>query len=63
MFKEPIGWQSKLVSESPLVTDFEGIWKLLKEKYQKELSALAYRPIPNEKVIAKCFKELMERIK
>lgn len=35
----------------------------LKEKYQTELSALAYRPIPDEKVIAKCFSELIKRIK
>ena len=62
IFEEPHGWQSKLVSESPLVTDFESIWNQLKEKYQTEISALAYRPIPDEKVIAKCFEELIKRI-
>ncbi len=63
IFEEPMGWQSKSVSESPLVTDFSSLWKQLKEKYQTELSALAYRPIPDEKDIAKCFEELIKRIK
>lgn len=62
MFEEPKGWQSKSISESPLVTDFSSLWKQLKEKYQTELSALAYRPIPNEKDVAKCFSELIKRI-
>ena len=62
MFDEPLGWQTKLVAESPLIVDFETIWKQVKEKYQTELSALAYRPIPDEKNIAKCFKELIKRI-
>ncbi|MEN9523189.1 MAG: hypothetical protein RL065_1566, partial [Bacteroidota bacterium] len=30
--------------------------------YQTELSALAYRPIPDEKDVAKCFEELIKRI-
>lgn len=34
----------------------------LAEKYQTELSALAYRPIPDEKDVAKCFEELIKRI-
>lgn len=62
MFEEPKGWQTKLISESPLVTDFSSLWKQLKEKYQTELSALAYRPIPDEKDVAKCFIELIKRI-
>lgn len=62
MFEEPLGWQTKLVSESQLVSDFSTIWKQLKEKYQTELSALAYRPIPEEKDVARCFEELIKRI-
>ena len=38
------------------------LWKQLKEKYQMELSALAYRPIPEENDVAKCFSELIKRI-
>ncbi|MEI6348886.1 MAG: nucleotidyl transferase AbiEii/AbiGii toxin family protein [Bacteroidota bacterium] len=63
IFEEPSGWQNKSISESPLITDFTTIWKQLKEKYQKELSALAYRPIPDEDSIANCFSDLINRIK
>ncbi|MDO9510445.1 MAG: nucleotidyl transferase AbiEii/AbiGii toxin family protein [Bacteroidales bacterium] len=63
MFEEPKDWQTKSISESPLVIDFSTLWKQLKEKYQTELSALAYRPIPNENEVAKCFEELIKRIK
>jgi predicted nucleotidyltransferase component of viral defense system len=62
MFEEPLGWQNKSVAESPLITDFNTIWEQLKGKYQTELSALAYRPIPDEKDVAKCFEGLIKRI-
>jgi predicted nucleotidyltransferase component of viral defense system len=62
MFEEPLGWQTKSVSESPLVTGFPIVWKQLKTKYQTELTALAYRPIPDENDIAKCFEKLLLRI-
>jgi predicted nucleotidyltransferase component of viral defense system len=62
IFEEPIGWQKKVISESPLVNNFSNVWKQLKGKYQTELSALAYRPIPDEKDVAKCFEELINRI-
>ena len=62
MFEEPMGWQSKSISESPLMMDFSTLWKELTEKYQTELSALAYRPIPDEKDVAKCFEELIKKI-
>lgn len=58
-----MGWQSKSISESPLVIDFPTIWKKLRGKYQTELSALAYRPIPDEKDVAKCFSELINKIR
>jgi predicted nucleotidyltransferase component of viral defense system len=63
MFEEPKGWQTKTISESPLVNNFSNLWKLLKDKYQTELSALAYRPIPSEKEVEKCFANLISRIK
>lgn len=62
IFDEPIGWQNKLIIESPLVNDFSNIWIQIKDKYQTELSAFAYRPIPDEKVVAKCFEDLIKRI-
>jgi predicted nucleotidyltransferase component of viral defense system len=62
MFEEPKSWQNKLIAESPLVNNFLNLWEQLSEKYQTELSALAYRPIPDEKDVAKCFDELIKRI-
>jgi predicted nucleotidyltransferase component of viral defense system len=62
MFDEPEGWQDKVLSESALVSDFEDVWKELKEKYKTELSALAYRQIPDEKDVAKCFEKLAKRV-
>ena len=63
MFELPKGWRNKSISESPLVSDFENSWAQLKEQYKTELSALAYRPIPNEKDVAAVFTELTKRIK
>ena len=62
MFEEPEGWQTKSVSESPLVNDFSSLWHNIKDKYQTELSAFAFRPIPIETEIAKCFEQLINRI-
>lgn len=62
VFEEPKAWENKLVSESPLINDFESVWKQLKGKYQSELSALAYRPIPDEEIIANSFIALIKRI-
>ena len=63
LFGEPKGWQNKLIDESPLVIDFASIWKQINGKYQTEFTALAYRPIPNEKDISAIFSELIKRIK
>ena len=63
LFEEPAGWQSKPITESPLFYDFSTIWEIIKTKYQTELSALAYRKIPNEETVAKSFIELINRIR
>ena len=62
MFDEPKGWQNKSVAESPLKSDFENLWKKLKEIYKTELSALAYRTIPDEEKVAEQFNILMKLI-
>ena len=62
MFDQPIGWQNKGIAQSPLLHDFDNLWKQLKTKYQSELSALAYRPIPNERKVAESFLSLAKRI-
>jgi len=63
IFEEPKNWQSKSILESPLIIDFPEIWKELKEKYKVELSALAYRKIPDEKEIGLCFEKIIKKIK
>lgn len=62
MFEEPSGWQNKPVSESPLVVDFASIWKELKLKYETELSAFAYRPIPEQEKVEDTFMKLLKRV-
>lgn len=62
IFDEPKGWNSKSLSESPLINNFDNLWIKLRDKYKTELSALAYTPIPKEKDIAKSFKELLKLI-
>ena len=62
MFDEPTGWANRSISESPLIRNFDSLWSKLKEQYQSELSALAYRPIPDEKEVAQTFIRLSQRI-
>ena len=63
IFDEPGNWQSKKLSESPLITDFINIWQQLKETYKTELSALAFSNIPNEKEVSQSFEGLIILIK
>jgi predicted nucleotidyltransferase component of viral defense system len=62
IFDEPVGWQSKQIIDSPLVNDFDKLWAQLKFTYQTELSAYAYRTIPNEVDVSNCFKKLIKQI-
>jgi predicted nucleotidyltransferase component of viral defense system len=62
LFEEPLGWRNKQVHESVLFLDFEGIWSRLSGKYQTELSAFAYKPIPDERLVAIQVKELLNFI-
>ncbi|MCP4551108.1 MAG: nucleotidyl transferase AbiEii/AbiGii toxin family protein [Bacteroidetes bacterium] len=61
-FDEPTGWNKKAVTETPLLTNFDELWNTLKLVYSKELSMLAYAKIPEEKEIAKNFKQLIPKI-
>ncbi|MBL0050142.1 MAG: hypothetical protein IPP29_00805 [Bacteroidetes bacterium] len=62
MFDEPKGWQTKPVADSPLLTDFENLWKQLKSIYNSEISSLAFVEIPAENKVADEFKKLMKLI-
>lgn len=61
-FNEPLGWQSKSFSESPLLTSFDGIWDQLKNTYIRELPDLAYQIIPSEQEIKQSFIELSSQL-
>ncbi len=59
-FDEPQGWQTKVVKDSPLLTDFSALWANLRSTYQKELTPLAFSEIPNETLIEKSFMEIIK---
>lgn len=63
VFDEPAGWQEKSITESPLITDFENLWKRLKDIYNTELTELAYTAIPDERKVAENFNELIKLVK
>ena len=46
VFTQPEGWQEHSLHEAPLLTDFGAIWKKISPVYERELSLLAYSPIP-----------------
>ena len=58
MFEKPEGWSSKPVCESPLLTNFDGLWKELKETYLRELPAIAFSDIPSESDVAESFRRV-----
>ena len=59
-FDEPRDWQTKTVSDSPLFKDFPVLWTSLRSTYQTELFPLAFIEIPDEKLIAKSFAEMIK---
>ena len=61
-FDLPKGWQTKTVKDSPLFKDFPALWKNLSLTYQSELTPLAFSEIPDEKLVADSFVEIMKKI-
>lgn len=61
-FDVPKDWKKKLLKESPLISDFNIIWKNIKARYNSELSSLAYSEIPSEKKVAENFARLIKLI-
>lgn len=45
-FAEPIGWQNRVLTDSPLLNDFAAVWNDLKPVYESELPELAFREVP-----------------
>ena len=63
LFKEPVGWNDKPFISSPLINDFPAIWGKLVKQYKTELSALAYKPIPDQQLIFQSFNHLIDQLK
>jgi len=61
-FDEPQGWQTKTITDSPLISDFHHLWNNLRETYLSELPLLAFTAIPKEKEIEKSFIKIMNHI-
>lgn len=56
MFDKPDGWQTRSISESPLLKSFDAVWRTLSQRYSLELPSLAYSTIPVSEVIAESVK-------
>ena len=61
-FDCPKGWQTKTVKDSPLFKDFPALWSNLSLTYQSELTPLAFSEIPDGKLVADSFVEIMKKI-
>jgi len=61
-FDDPNGWKSKIVSQSPLYNDFPVMWSSLKSTYSRELSGLAFKPIPGEEKIFDSFSYIITKL-
>ena len=62
-FDTPTDWTNKMISESPLLHDFQTFWQGLRSTYQAELRPLAFIEIPDEKEIEESFNKLVDKIK
>lgn len=62
MFDNPSGWQTRSISDSPLLKDFDSAWRNLAQRYSLELPSLAYSTIPASEEIAGSMKYVLDKI-
>lgn len=62
-FDKPIGWQHRVLSESPLICNLHDTWHAIEPTYLRELPDLAYRAIPSSDDILSSITELLMLIK
>ena len=62
-FKEPEGWQQKRIGDSPLLADFDGLWKDLQKVYEEELPGLAYKPVPDAALVANSMRQVLDVVR
>lgn len=64
LFSQPEGWNRRPLHDSPLLSSIDRIWdSRLSHVYNDELSSLAYKSIPDSKLVVKNIKSIMGRIK
>lgn len=62
-FIEPEGWQQKRIGDSPLLADFNALWKDLQKVYEEELPGLAYRPVPEAALVAESMRQVLDVVR
>lgn len=62
-FKEPDGWQSRNLSDSPLLVNLSQIWEKLLPIYERELTGLAYAKIPEAECVAQSLENVLSLFK
>lgn len=63
MFAKPDGWQTRSISDSTLLKDFDAVWRTLTQRYSLELPTLAYSTIPAQEEIAESMKYVLRIIR
>lgn len=62
-FDHPKGWNKQPHSASPLLMDFDAVWKQLRRTYETKIPPLAYvQPIPSADAAADAFKRIVEEL-
>lgn len=61
-FDRPPRWRDAPILTSPLMSDFDGIWRKIEHVYKSELAILSYRPIPTSTEIANSMTELLNLV-
>jgi predicted nucleotidyltransferase component of viral defense system len=61
-FDDPTGWKEKALTDSILMSDFDGVWNQVKQQYNSELGNLAFRAIPEEQEVYDSFKTILKKL-
>lgn len=62
-FDHPKGWNKQLHSASPLLMDFEAVWKQLSKTYETKIPPLAFvQPIPSADAAAEAFRQIVNQL-
>ncbi|MBD5421035.1 MAG: nucleotidyl transferase AbiEii/AbiGii toxin family protein [Bacteroides sp.] len=62
-FDRPTLWRATPVIKSPLLEDFENVWRKISPVYRREVGALSYGTLPSDTSISASMKEIIRIIK